>query len=114
MASESTQTEGAPLETLVSSPESVTEKSVEQTTKPATDADEKAGDDTKPGESDETKKEKILVGAVAESKDLYAKYDKDGNRSWSEDLHDGLEEAAENEENMKYAIIVRKSRLTFS
>jgi hypothetical protein len=110
MASESAPNEGAPLETPVSSIESVTEKSVEETTKPATDADEKAGDDTKPGESDETKKEKILVGAVAESKDLYAKYDKDGNRSWSEDLPDGLEEAAENEENMKYAIIVRKKK----
>lgn len=112
MASESIQAEGAPLETPVSSPESTTETPVEQTTESATDADKKDSDkaESGDGDSDETKKEKILIGAVAESKDLYAKYDKDGNRSWSEDLPDGLEEAAENEDNMKYAVIVRKSK----
>lgn len=60
------------------------------------------------GDSEEEKKEKQMVGLVAESKDLYAKLDQHGNRSWTEKKPDDLEEAAENEETEKYAIIVRK------
>ncbi|KAH7309048.1 P-loop containing nucleoside triphosphate hydrolase protein [Stachybotrys elegans] len=54
--------------------------------------------------------EKIFVGIVAESKELYAKFDKDRNRSWSHSPPDGLEEAAENEKTLKYAILVRKAK----
>ncbi|KJZ74495.1 hypothetical protein HIM_06091 [Hirsutella minnesotensis 3608] len=59
-------------------------------------------------EDDESGTGKTLVGALAESKDLYAKYDDQGNRSWTEKKPDDFEEAAENEETEKYAIIVRK------
>ncbi|KAJ2977587.1 hypothetical protein NQ176_g4284 [Zarea fungicola] len=51
----------------------------------------------------------IKVGMLVETKDLYAKYDENGDRSWSENPPDGLEEAAENETTKKFAIIVRKS-----
>ncbi|KAI6762754.1 hypothetical protein HG530_008734 [Fusarium avenaceum] len=66
-------------------------------------------DDAK-SDSEEEKKEKVMVGSLAETKDLYAKYDKNGDRSWSDKLPDDLEEAAENEETQKYAVIVRKKK----
>ncbi|KAH7165777.1 P-loop containing nucleoside triphosphate hydrolase protein [Dactylonectria macrodidyma] len=59
-------------------------------------------------DEDEEKKEKIIVGLVTDSKDLYAKYDKNGDRSWTDKYPDDLEEAAENEETQKYAVIIRK------
>lgn len=75
------------------------------------DADEeKTGEEEKKEETKEEEKEKILVGAVSEIKELYAKYDKDGNRSWSEEAPDDLVEAAENEKSLKYAVLVRKSK----
>lgn len=68
------------------------------------------GDEIK-AEEDKVEEETkmIKVGMLVETKDLYAKYDENGDRSWSENLPDGLEEAAENETTKKYAIIVRKS-----
>lgn len=59
---------------------------------------------------EEKEEEKIMTGAVSESKDLYAKYDKDGDRSWSETLPDGLEDAAESDKTLKYAVLVRKKK----
>ncbi|CEI69444.1 hypothetical protein FVEN_g6967 [Fusarium venenatum] len=59
-------------------------------------------------EEEEEKKEKIIVGLLTESKDLYAKFDKNGSRSWTDKYPDDLEEAAENEETQKYAVIIRK------
>ncbi|KAI9151274.1 ATPase family AAA domain-containing protein [Paramyrothecium foliicola] len=53
---------------------------------------------------------KVLVGMVAESKDLFAKFDKDKNRSWSQSPPDGLEAAAENSKTLKYAVLVRKMK----
>ncbi|KAL3957200.1 hypothetical protein ACCO45_007778 [Purpureocillium lilacinum] len=72
--------------------------------------DAAAPDADEAGDSEEEKKEKQMVGLVAESKDLYAKLDQHGNRSWTEKKPDDLEEAAENEETEKYAIIVRKQK----
>ncbi|KAL6865498.1 hypothetical protein ACO1O0_001592 [Amphichorda felina] len=78
--------------------------------------DEKSGIDTveeSENEDEEEKKEekaKVMVGSISESKDLYAKYDEQGNKSWSENPPDGLEEAAENEETQKYAVLVRKKK----
>ncbi|UNI18572.1 hypothetical protein JDV02_004832 [Purpureocillium takamizusanense] len=69
-------------------------------------ADTADGTTTTTAESDK----KQMVGLVAQSKDLYAKFDKHGNRSWTEKKPDDLEEAAENEETEKYAIIVRKQK----
>ncbi|KAF7543051.1 hypothetical protein G7046_g10069 [Stylonectria norvegica] len=82
-----------------------------------TGADEtkEAKEETKAGEEEsqeekEEKKEKIIVGLLADTKDLYAKFDKNGDRSWSDKYPDDLEEAAENEETQKYAVIIRKKK----
>jgi hypothetical protein len=84
-----------------------------------------ASETSQPQEATETSKEtseddkkdstpaepQLPFGSVAESKDLYAKIDKDGNQSWVSELPDDVDEAAENEETKKYAVIVRKSEL---
>ncbi|KAI9158899.1 LOW QUALITY PROTEIN: 26S protease regulatory subunit [Paramyrothecium foliicola] len=49
-------------------------------------------------------------GSVSDSKELYAKIDKDGNQSWTSKLPDDVDEAAENEETKKFAVIVRKKK----
>lgn len=54
-----------------------------------------------------------MVGSLAETKDLYAKYDENGDRSWTDKRPSDLEEAAENEETQKYAVIIRKSMYFF-
>ncbi|KND93453.1 26S protease regulatory subunit 4, partial [Tolypocladium ophioglossoides CBS 100239] len=64
----------------------------------------------KGGEKAEGPKEKQIVGSIPESKELYAKYDKHNNRSWTEKKPDDFEEAAENENTEKYAVIVRKEK----
>ncbi|KAM5344895.1 hypothetical protein ACJ41O_010757 [Fusarium nematophilum] len=71
---------------------------------------EDSDEENKDGEDeDEEKKEKVMVGLLADSKDLYAKYDQNGDRSWTDKYPDDLEEAAENEETQKFAVIIRKS-----
>ncbi|XWW97916.1 hypothetical protein V2A60_005912 [Cordyceps javanica] len=83
---------------------------------PATDAAFNAGadatlsDGSQKSEIESQKTEKIMVGMVADTKDLFAKFDADGNRSWSDKPPTDLEEAAENETTQKYAIIVRKKK----
>ncbi len=73
------------------------------------------GEEQREGEANgkEASAEKVLVGVLAESKDFYAKYDERGNRSWSEKKPEDFEEAAENGETEKYALIVRKSKAIF-
>lgn len=95
---------------VVSRPESDTdakEVKASQSTPDAQDKDEK--EKKEDGEKSEETAEKIMIGSITESKDLYAKYDENGDRSWSETPPDGLEEAAENEQTQKYALLVRKS-----
>lgn len=53
--------------------------------------------------------EKIIVGMVVDTKDVFAKFDSEGNQSWSDKPPPDLEEAPENETTKKFAIIVRKS-----
>lgn len=85
--------------------------SAEPASEANSESDKKDTEEEKPAEENkEEEKEKILVGAVSEIKELYAKYDKDGNRSWSEEVPDDLVEAAENEKSLKYAVLVRKSK----
>lgn len=86
---------------------------VESTEPDKKDDEEKKEEEKKEEETKEEEKEKIFIGGVSEVKELYAKYDKDGNRSWSEDTPDDLVEAAENEKSLKYAVLVRKSKSTF-
>ncbi len=69
---------------------------------PVTDGSQKSEDDASTAE-------KIIIGMVADTKDVFAKFDADGNRSWSDKPPTDLEEAPENETTQKYAIIVRKS-----
>ncbi|CAF3585041.1 hypothetical protein FGSG_05940 [Fusarium graminearum PH-1] len=84
-----------------------TEEIKTEETKTEESKTEESKTDSKP-EPEEEKKEKIIVGLLTESKDLYAKFDKNGSRSWTDKYPDDLEEAAENEETQKYAVIIRK------
>ncbi|KAM3439698.1 hypothetical protein NHJ13734_003579 [Beauveria thailandica] len=70
---------------------------------PITDGSQKSEDDS-------STPEKIIIGMVADTKDLFAKFDAHGNRSWSDKPPTDLEEAPENETTQKYAIIVRKKK----
>lgn len=58
----------------------------------------------------ETEDKVIKTGHLTETKDLFAKYDKEGNRSWTDKHPDDIDEAAENAQTLKYAVIVRKSK----
>ncbi|KAM0561595.1 hypothetical protein ACHAPJ_002763 [Fusarium lateritium] len=86
-----------------------TEPQKEETSETKTEETPKT-EDSETKESDEEKKEKVMVGLLTESKDLYAKFDKNGDRSWTDKYPDDLEEAAENEETQKYAVIIRKKK----
>lgn len=92
--------------------ESTEGKDVEEEKKD--EAGKKEGEETKKDDDDEDKaeekKEKVMVGLISDSKDLYAKYDQNGDRSWTDKYPDDLEEAAENEDTQKYAVIIRKKK----
>ncbi|KAK7432423.1 hypothetical protein QQZ08_000985 [Neonectria magnoliae] len=70
--------------------------------------DEEKNPESEEKDGEKKEKKKVIVGLVTDSKDLYAKYDQNGDRSWTDKYPDDLEEAAENEETQKYAIIIRK------
>jgi hypothetical protein len=53
--------------------------------------------------------EKVQVGMVCDTKNLYQKLDGHRRFIWTEEYPDGWEEAAENEQTQKYAILVRNS-----
>ncbi|ORY71659.1 P-loop containing nucleoside triphosphate hydrolase protein [Pseudomassariella vexata] len=79
------------------------------------DAGEKEKKDTdsdsdSDSESDDKQKDKIIVGMVADRKDLYQVIDKYNQPKWTERCPEDLEEAAENEETLKYAVLVRNKR----
>lgn len=82
------------------------EKNGKENTKNSQEKSDKKGNE---GSDSEEKGEKVMVGLVADSVDLYAKYDKNGNRTWSDIAPDDLEEAAEGEKTEKYCVIIRKS-----
>lgn len=58
--------------------------------------------------------EKIIVGMVCDMKNMYQKWDKHNRFTWTEEYPDDLEEAAENEQTVKYAILVRNSGFPIS
>jgi hypothetical protein len=85
------------------------------------DSDEKKDDDKKDGDKkdgdDETKdaeekdKPKVAVGSVSEAKNIYkGASDDDGNWTWVDKYPDDVEEAAENEETAKFAVVVRNQK----
>jgi hypothetical protein len=60
------------------------------------------------GETSEEEKVKVPVGSLAAMKNIYkSPTDKDGNWTWVDRYPDDVEEAAENEESEKFAIVVR-------
>lgn len=94
---------------VVSRPESDTDAKEEKPSQSTSESQDDGNKEKKDGEEKEEGKEKIMIGSVTDSKDLYAKYDENGDRSWSETPPHGLEEAAENEKTQQYAVLVRKS-----
>ncbi|KAL2160976.1 hypothetical protein VTH06DRAFT_8688 [Thermothelomyces fergusii] len=60
---------------------------------------------------DEDKEKKVIVGSVSEAKNIYkGPTDSDGNWTWVDKYPDGVEEAAENEETAKFAVVVRNQK----
>ncbi|KAH6854743.1 P-loop containing nucleoside triphosphate hydrolase protein [Chaetomium sp. MPI-CAGE-AT-0009] len=72
--------------------------------------EKKEGDDeAKDGE--EKDKPKVIVGSVGEAKNIYkGSSDDDGNWTWVDKYPDDVEEAAENEETAKFAVVVRNQK----
>ncbi|RTE83715.1 hypothetical protein BHE90_001729 [Fusarium euwallaceae] len=106
-----------PAETEPEVKEEKTEEKAEETKETKTEStevksEEKKDEDKKDEDEDkkEEEKEKVIVGLLADTKDLYAKYDEHGDRSWTDKYPTDLEEAAENEETQKYAVIIRKKK----
>lgn len=62
------------------------------------------------GDGDEEEKDAVVVGMLCGSKDLYQKVDEWNNISWTTKYPDGLEEAAEDEDTARYALLVRNSK----
>ena len=76
-----------------------------------TSTEKKDGENADGAHSDgEKEPEKVIIGVVCDSKNLYQKFDKHGRFTWTEEYPDDLEEAAENEQTMKYALLVRNSK----
>lgn len=74
-----------------------------------TDEKKDGDDETKDGE--EKEKPKIIVGSVSEAKNIYkGASDDDGNWTWVDKYPDDVEEAAENEETAKFAVVVRNQK----
>lgn len=67
-------------------------------------------DDDNDDQSDEEDEEAVVVGMVCGTKDLYQKVDEWNNVSWTTKYPDGLEEAAEDADTAKFALLVRNSR----
>lgn len=75
-----------------------------------------AKDGAKGGDGEADKRtSKVKVGMVCDKKNLYQKRDRYQPQRfiWTEEYPEGLEEAAENEQTMKYALLVRNSKSTF-
>ncbi|KXJ93320.1 P-loop containing nucleoside triphosphate hydrolase protein [Microdochium bolleyi] len=68
------------------------------------------GDEDSDEEGEEEEKEPVVVGMVCGSKDLYQKIDEWNNISWTTKYPDGLEEAAEDEDTARYALLVRNKK----
>ncbi|KAK4170545.1 mitochondrial sorting [Cladorrhinum sp. PSN259] len=72
------------------------------------DEGEAATDKSKDEDKD---KPKVPVGSVSEPKNIYrGAADDDGNWTWVDKYPDDVEEAAENEETAKYAVLVRNQK----
>lgn len=54
----------------------------------------------------------VTVGMICGKKDLYQKMDEQNNPSWTYEIPDEFEQAAENEETSEFALLVRNSKST--
>ncbi|KAH7033464.1 uncharacterized protein B0I36DRAFT_240437 [Microdochium trichocladiopsis] len=70
--------------------------------------DEETGEEEEGQEEEAT--EPVAVGMVCGSKDLYQKIDEWNNITWTTKYPDGLEEAAEDEDTARYALLVRNKK----
>ncbi|KAI1488658.1 P-loop containing nucleoside triphosphate hydrolase protein [Biscogniauxia mediterranea] len=75
----------------------------EETKSPGSESDAEDGDA-------DGKKEKVMIGMVCGKKDLYEKIDRHNKSTWSAEPPADLEEAAENEETEKYALLIRNKK----
>ncbi|KAK3991238.1 mitochondrial sorting [Cladorrhinum sp. PSN332] len=85
----------------------------EKTTSEGESKDEsKDGEEAKDKDKDkEDDKPKVPLGSVSEPKNIYkGAADDDGNWTWVDKYPDDVEEAAENEETAKYAVVVRNQK----
>ncbi|KAH8879647.1 P-loop containing nucleoside triphosphate hydrolase protein [Thozetella sp. PMI_491] len=57
-----------------------------------------------------SEEEKVMIGMVCDTKNLFQKWDRHDRYTWTEEFPDDLEEAAENEQTMKYAMLVRNKK----
>lgn len=78
----------------------------------AADSQSKSPEQEDGEKKSEESEEKVIVGMVCGTKDLYQKWDQNqpNKFTWTEKYPEDLEEAAENAETMKFAILVRNSR----
>ncbi|GAP84049.1 putative TOB3 [Rosellinia necatrix] len=53
---------------------------------------------------------KVVVGMICEKKDLYQKIDRHNKATWTADMPNDLDEAAEDAETEKYALLVRNKK----
>ncbi|KAI1130964.1 P-loop containing nucleoside triphosphate hydrolase protein [Nemania abortiva] len=54
--------------------------------------------------------DKVVVGMLCDKKDVYQKIDMRGRASWTATMPNDLDEAAENEETEKYAVLIRNRK----
>jgi len=73
-------------------------------------ADNKEDNDGSAKDGEEAEGEKTVIGMICETKNLYQKMDRYNKPVWTEEYPDDLQEAAENEETQKFAILVRNKK----
>ncbi|EHA47386.1 hypothetical protein MCOR27_006928 [Pyricularia oryzae] len=78
----------------------------------AADSQSKSPEQEDGEKKSEESEEKVIVGMVCGTKDLYQKWDQNqpNKFTWTEKYPEDLEEAAENAETMKFAILVRNKK----
>ncbi|KAK3298739.1 P-loop containing nucleoside triphosphate hydrolase protein [Chaetomium fimeti] len=87
------------------------DKKDEKTDDKTDKTDEKKEGDDEAKDSEEKDKPKVVVGSVGEAKNIYkGASDDDGNWTWVDKYPDDVEEAAENEETAKFAVVVRNQK----
>ncbi|CAK7237270.1 hypothetical protein SCUCBS95973_009905 [Sporothrix curviconia] len=71
---------------------------------------EDKSDEKKDDSKDDGKTEKVVVGMECAQKNLYQKWDMHNRFTWTETYPEDLDEAAENEQTEKFAILVRNKK----